>query len=182
MHAGRTRRTALVVLLTAAASGCYHGPVRTTDRDVSFDATSGDALVVFALTPNMVVTLTAGTDDGVSWHCERGQTVRVRPQDGFVVARLRPRTGKHRYAIRMLSTDASGLTAWHTPAQLLAFDAPPGQVTYLGAWRVEFPGGTLPEIVADPDVTYPQAEAFMAANFANVRAPVVTSRMDWLYR
>ena len=155
----------------------------SVDRSIHFDGNSGDALVVFALTPNMVVTLVAGTDDGVSWHGgARVLPVRVRPQDGFVVARLRPRTGKNRYAIAKLSTDASELTAWDTPAQMLAFDAPPGQVTYLGALRVEFAGGELPKLVDDPAVTYLQAEAFMAANFANVGAPVVRSRMDWVYR
>jgi len=82
----------------------------SVDRTIHYDGSSDDALVVFALTPNMVVTLVAGTDDGVNWHDGgRVMPLRVRPQDGFVVARLRPRTRKNRYAIAKLSTDASEL-------------------------------------------------------------------------
>jgi hypothetical protein len=176
----------LVVLLDALICGCYRGPIRplmVVDRNVRFDRTTGDALVVFALRPNMVLTLVEGTDDGVSWHCAHSSElpVRVRPQDGFVVAWLPPRTGKQRYAIASLSTDASGLTRWWTKGQVLAFDAVPGQVTYLGALSVEFEGGELSGIVGDPDITDLQAEAFMASKFANVSAPLVKRRMDWLY-
>lgn len=180
---GRKRRIVLVALLAGFAGGCHRAlvPVTIVDRNVRYDQTSGDALVVFGLTPNMVVTLVEGSDDGVSWHCEVSQLVRVRPQEGFVVARLRPRTGKRRYAIAAFSTDASGLTTWKMTGQILAFDAVPNQVTYVGALRVEFEGGEIRDIMSDRDITYLHAEAFMAGKFANVSAPLVKGQMDWLH-
>lgn len=155
----------------------------TVDRNVRFDQSSQAALVVFALNPNMVLTLIVGTDDGVSWHCSRSShlPVRVRPQDGFVVAWLPPTTGKQRYAIAKLSTDTSELTSWKAKEQILAFDAVPGQVNYLGGLTVEFARGELSGIVDDPAITDLQAEAFVASRFANVSAPLVKQRMDWLH-
>jgi hypothetical protein len=180
-----TQRGIHLLLLAAFATACSSlVPIRVVDRNVSFDRTSREALVVFALSPNMVVTLLEGTDDGVSWRCNRWgpeARVRVRAQDGFVVAWLRPKTGKQRYAIESFSTDASGLTAWKTFEQILVFDAVPGQVTYVGALNVEFSGGGIRGINFDPDITYLHAEAFMAGKFANVRAPMAKGRMDWLY-
>ncbi len=186
-HGRRGREGVLIVFLVAFASGCLGvarglTPLAMVDRNVRFDRGSGDALVVFALTPNMVVTLSPGRDDGVSWHCGgREWPVRVRPQDGFVVAWLRPKGEKKSYAITKFATDASELTAWRTATQVLTFEAVPGQVTYLGALRVEFEGGRLSGIATDPDITDLQAEAFMAGKFPNVSAPLAKGRTDWAY-
>ena len=130
----------------------------------------------------------SGVDDGVSWHRDRsGISATVTASDGFVVARLKPRPGNRRYAIVRAAFEPGATDCYNFPhtSTLLTFDAPAGQVTYVGALTVEYKteGGTNAAVLRDdPSSTKQQAIAFMARRYPGIKGEVVTGRMDWMYK
>jgi hypothetical protein len=167
----------------ASSSGCVVPALRTVDHNVRFDRTSPDAIVVFGFSAKLNVWLFEGVDDGVNWHCVRGavNARRFRPEDGFVVASLRARTGKEKYAIGALGTDMNiEVHAVRENSGVWVFNAAPGKVTYVGALRVAWSGGR-PSILDDASVTASHADDFVTRTFPNITDHVVTGRMEEIY-
>ena len=193
------RALGLIGCVLAAAAGCTQMlavgaietaqclPLSNLDGDATFDGANDESIVVFGVSKIYGMTFQSGVDDGVSWHRDRpGISATVTASDGFVVARLKPRPGNRRYAIARAAFEP-GADCYNFPhtSTLLTFDAPAGQVTYLGALTVEYKteGGSNAAVLRDdPLITKQQAIAFMARRYPGIKGEVVTGRMDWMYK
>ena len=173
----------VVAAFAFAGAGCHMPMLSTVDRNIRFGASSPDALVVFGFPAGANAWLRPGVDDGVNWHCQPGLTgvQRVRTENGFIVAKLSPRTGKQKYAIAGVASDSTfGQYRPGPNSGILVFNAEPGKVTYLGTLRGVRSGG-VPALVQDPSVPLSVADDFVTRTFPNIRDHVVPGRMDWVY-
>jgi hypothetical protein len=158
------------------------------DGDTRFDATNNDAIVVVGVSRIYGMRFVSGVDDGVSWHDEfRESQGGAKADEGFVVARLKARRGKHRYSIARVSLEPEGHDCYEFPSSstLLVFDAPAGQVTYLGALTVQYGSQGLANTAslrADPSITKEQASAYLARRFPQITRELSTGRMEWAYK
>jgi hypothetical protein len=181
------RRGAVIVFAFALSMSACHGPPLTrVDRTVRFDRTSADAIVVFGFREKADVWLAGGIDDGVNWACGTGeggsgqQIWHLRSENGFVVARLPPRTGKYKYAIRWIGDGVISRYRTLANGPVWVFNAEPGKVSYVGAVRIVWTEGT-PAIVEDNAVTEKDADEFVTRTFPNVPEHVVSRPMSWIY-
>src|SRR5262245_45492360 len=174
---------ALVVAVLIASGGCAIPALTALDHNSRFGSTSADAIVVFGFSSRWSAWIYPGTDDGVSWHCRGGlvNVRRVQPEEGFVVVRLPASTGKHKYGIGQFGASMN-VEVQRVPVDtgVWIFDAVPGQVTYLGAFRVVGSDGG-PRIVEDASRTVSDADDFMTRTFPNIRDHVATGRMESAY-
>ncbi|HEY5448342.1 MAG TPA: hypothetical protein VIQ54_06305 [Polyangia bacterium] len=197
------RSLALFVLSGALAAAACHpvgalvtggvldvvrcAPDTPVDSQTRFEQTDTDAIVVLGAAQIYGMTFLSGIDDGVDWRPTHGPTVTARTDNGFVVARLKARRGKHRYAIGRVSLqpEATDCYAFPSSSQLLIFNAPPGQVTYLGAYTVAYTsegGVNRASLRADPAVTQTQANAYLVRRFPLIKPALVTGPTEWVYR
>jgi hypothetical protein len=180
-------RSAVAVVITLVA-GCGPG-LYTIDRGVHFDRTSPDAVVVFGFSTRLNVWIVEGNSGTMDWSCShpindvlaRG-VWRVRPENGFAVARLPARTGKQSYGIVAVGTDNNlAVYAAKMNTNVWVFHAKPGQVNYLGALRVASLSDDGPKIVTDDSVTEEEAEHFMDQAYPKWTAPLEAGRLDGFY-
>jgi hypothetical protein len=61
-----------------------------------------------------------------------------------------------------------------------AFNAPPGQVTFVGGIHVKW-SETRADVEEDATATEEQAADYLAENYPRVTAPVARGQMDWIY-
>jgi hypothetical protein len=179
-----TRACAVLAgLLATSIGGCAVPVVTKVDRNARFDSASPDAMVVFGFSARLNVWLFPGIDDGVSWRCASGRANarRIRPDDGFIVARLPAKTGKEKYGIGALGSDMNLEVRGPRANQgVWVFNAEPGKVTYLGAYRVAWSDG-YPEIVEDRSVKQSDADDYLTRTFPNVPVHVAPGRMESAY-
>lgn len=192
-----------LLLLIAASSGCgipgtllaasaveqtLCSPYNQLDTETRFDATSPDAIVVLGVSRIKAMTVVLGVDDGVVWRRDRsGMAAGTLAEHGFVVFRLRPQTGKKRYAIARVALEPGATDCYilsTASSTLAAFDAPPGRVTYLGGVTIEFVrdgGGSRALLREDAGISKQQAMAFVAARYPGIRAEMTGGRLAWVY-
>ena len=169
------RALGLIGCVLSAAAGCTQmlavGAVETAsclplsnlDGNATFDGANDESIIVFGVSKIYGMSFQSGVDDGVSWHRDRsGISATVTASDGFVVARLKPRPSNRRYAIVRAAFEPGATDCYNFPhtSTLLTFDAPAGQVTYVGALTVEYKteGGTNAAVLRDdPSSTKQQA-------------------------
>ena len=170
--------------LLALAAGCATTDFQKTPR-ARADGARPEAAVVFAAPPRSTVWLYQGVDDGAVWTCEGGgQTVQVASEGGFVVARLRPRTGREKYAIGEIAM-AEGPDRHLRPganAKVPVFNAAPGKVTVVGGVKVLDVGEGL-SLLPDPSATRARAARFLARKDRRMSASVrngKVSKMSWV--
>jgi hypothetical protein len=168
-----------VLGLLALAAGCA-----TTDVQKAARARARpDAVVVFAAPARSTVWLYEGVDDGVGWTCEgaAAQVVQVSSEAGFVMARLRPRTGREKYAIGEIAM-ADG-TDRHlrsgANAKVPVFNAVAGKVTLVGGVKVLDVGEGL-SLLPDPSATRARAARFLAHKDRRMSASVANGTMSWV--
>jgi hypothetical protein len=173
---------AVAVVSALSLVGCFSPALTRVDRNIRFDRTSADAIVVFGFHGKFDVWLSAGIDDGVNWACGTGRPRiwRIRPENGFIVARLPPRTGKNKYAIRQIGDPMIAVYGPTANAPVWVFNAEPGKVTYVGAVRVVW-SGHLPAVVEDSEVTAEEADEFVTRSFPNIPDHAVSRPMTWIY-
>ena len=92
-------------------------PYEQLDGETKFDETSPDAIVVMGVSRIHAMTVLLGVDDGVTWRRDRSRmAASTKAEHGFVVFRLRPQTGKKRYAIARVALEPGApLTATAFP-------------------------------------------------------------------
>jgi hypothetical protein len=172
-------RSAALALL-ALAGGCATTGLH---KDARADRSRPDAVVVFAAPPRSTLWLYQGVDDGTGWTCEAaaGQVVQVSSEGGFVMARLRPRTGKEKYAIGEIAM-ADGPDRHLRPganAKVPVFNAVPGKVTLVGGVKVLDVGDGL-SLLPDPSATRARAARFLARRDRRMSAAVASGKMSWV--
>lgn len=173
----------MIATATLACGGCVAPVLTTVDRNLRFDTRSRDAIVVFGFSAKLNVWLSPGVDDGVNWRCDRGKinVTRLRPDDGFVVARLPPRLGRETYGISALGTDMNlEVHPRRANEAVWAFNAEPGKVTYPGALGVAWEDGR-PSIVIDSSVKQSDADDYITRTFPNVPVHVAPGRFQAMY-
>jgi hypothetical protein len=178
--------TQMVVIGVVETAKCL--PLSDLDGNATFDKATDESIVVFGVSKIYSMTFQSGIDNGVSWHRDRPAfSATVTASDGFVVARLKPRSGNRRYAIARAAFEPGATDCYtfpHTSTQL-TFDAPAGQVTYLGALTVEYKteGGSNAAVLrADPSISKQQAIAYLARRYPGIKGEVVTGRTEWGYK
>jgi hypothetical protein len=148
------------------------------------------AVVVFAAPPRSTVWLYQGVDDGAGWTCEGPVEAvqvasHVASKDGFVVARLPPRTGREKYAIAEIAmADGSDRRLRSgANAKVPAFNAIPGKVTLVGGVKVLDVGEGL-SLLPDPSATRARAARFLARKNRRkdlqTAASVTKGKMSWV--
>jgi hypothetical protein len=168
-----------VLGLVALATGCA-----TTDfqKAARADGARGEAVVVFAAPARSTLWLYQGVDDGAGWTCEStGPAVQVSSEAGFVMARLRPRTGKEKYAIGEIAM-ADGADRHLRPganAKVPVFNAVPGKVMLVGGVKVLDVGEGL-SLLPDPSATRARAARFLARKDRRMSASVAKGKMSWV--
>jgi len=180
--------TAGALLSASAASQALCSPYNQLDAETRFDDRSPDAIVVLGVSRIQAMTVLLGVDDGVVWRRDRsGMAASTLAEHGFVVFRLRPQTGKKRYAIARVALEPGATDCYllsHASSTLAAFDAPPGRVTYLGGVTIDFVsdgGGSRALLREDAGISKQQAMAFVAARYPGIRAEMTGGRLDWVY-
>jgi hypothetical protein len=156
-------------------------------HDTKFDETSPESIVVIGVSRVFKLNVASGVDDGTTWHRHHYYGgASATPEDGFVVIKLKPRKGKKRYGIENVVLSDQPAISYEFPEKTTAvFDAPPGQVTYIGGFTIDLASGGLRNVARlceDPNITQPQAAAFMASHYPHVKRAPVMGRMDWLYK
>jgi len=152
------------------------------EKDAKFNGTDPDAVLVFTAPSATTIWLREGIDDGVNWSCYRnGATYRVWAEAGFVVVKVRPRTGRMKYAIAEIDTGPNGADPKLADegTAIPAFNAPPGRVTLVGGITLAREGDDV-HLAQDESATRERAERFLARSYPNLTEPVV-GRMEWLY-
>src|SRR5262245_20022674 len=198
-----SRSLALFALSSAlAAAGCHPvaalatggvvdvvrcAPDSRLDGETRFEQTDPDAIVVVGATQIYGMVFLSGKDDGPYWRRVRGPEASARTEDGFVVVRMKPRRGTHTYAIGRVSLqpDATDCYSFPSSSQLLLFNAPPGQVTYLGAVTVQYSserGRNYASLREDASISKTQASAYFSRRFPQIKADLVPGRTAWIYK
>jgi len=173
------RAVAFVVVAWASfVGGCATST--TTDHGTRFDGKSPDAMVVLGFSARLPVWIAPGVDDGMNWHPCGGETYayRIRPEEGFVVARLPAMRGKQKYGITAIG---NLLDAYGPSGAVSVFNAEPGKVTYLGALRVVW-SGSGGVVMEDPAIKESDADDFVTRTFPNIPVHVVPGRMEVAYK
>jgi len=154
----------------------------TIDHNLRFDSKSTDAIVVFGFSSVRSVWIRPGVDDVAHWYCDHRSTItRVKPEAGFIVARLPAKTGKEMYAIVATSLDQDHGSRAEGPLPheaIWVFSAEPGKVSYLGGLRLGPWSDHAPSILRDERFKQSEADDFFTQAFPNVPIHVTTGRMD----
>ena len=182
-------RPFLIPLLALAfTTGCLD-VYRNLPAWTTFDETSTEAIVVLAVSPKARLTLAAGITDKSGWP-ESGAFPTVKSawsEDGYVVVKVSPRMGQESYAVVRMTPEGFGgdTYAASQDADVAVFHAIPGQITYVGAIRLEVypqknmsdhPGFlTVDENSAPDDAEY--VARFVAKNYPKVHASVKTEAL-----
>lgn len=171
---------ALAVVLSVGSGACE--PIRSMTPDKAFSDTSKDAIVVLRVVPDAYVQVALGRVSPEGWFSWEGAT-QLWPEDGFIVARVRPTEPWQAYAIVKIRPEQSGVHSYSpdTDQPLIVFTAVPGQINYAGAIQLAVeapqPEGS-PRLVATP-ATSPKdtddVRHFLARHYPRVRAPVVAN-------
>ena len=156
--------------------------VTAIDHTLRFDSTSTDAIVVFGFSSVRTVWIRPGAGDGAHWYCSLKSTItRLKPEAGFIVARLPAKTT---YAIVATSLDLDPGERAEGPLQneaVWVFSAEPGKVTYLGGLRLGPWSDHAPSILRDERFKQSEADDFLTSAFPNVPIHVTEGRMDPVY-
>jgi hypothetical protein len=175
-----------VLPLLLLAAGCATADFQK-GAPARADRARPQAVVVFAAPPRATVWLYQGVDDGTGWICDGagGETVQVASENGFVVAKLPPRTGREKYAIGEIAI-ADGTDRrlrWGANAKVPAFNAIPGKVTLVGGVKVLDVGEGL-SLLPDPSATRLRAARFLARKNRRMdqqmSASVAKGKMSWV--
>ena len=176
------------LIALALATGCLD-VYRNLPEWTTFDETSTEAIVVLAVSPKARLTLASGITDRSGWH-ESGAFPTVKSawsEDGYVVVKVSPRTGQESYAVVRMTPEGFGGDTYAASqnADVAVFHAIPGQITYVGAIRLEVhpqknmsdhPGFlTVDENSAPDDAD--RVARFMAKNYPKVHASVRTEAL-----
>jgi hypothetical protein len=173
-------RLSLVALLVTLAGGC--AITQNLEKDERFNGTAADAVLIFTAPSTATIWLRPGTDDGVNWSCDVLRSgYRVYPDGGFVVVKVKPRTGNERYAIAELATGPNGADPKSAleGASIPTFNAPPGKVTLVGGITAVDQGDDV-RLDQDESATRERAERYLARSYPNLIEPVM-GKTDWLY-
>ena len=95
----------------------------------------GEAIVVLAVTPRSRVSLFEGESQGPEWTCKSLFNIaNVFPESGFIVLKLKPRTGNKNYGIGQVLPDGIGGESFivRRDVGVPVFHAPAGKVTFVG--------------------------------------------------
>lgn len=164
------RALALVIF---ALSGCG---TQFSNLDASVTPPRGgdEAVVVLAVAPRARLSLFEGERRGAEWSCKSAFNIaNASPERGFIVVKLRPRTGSENYAIGQVVPDEVGAEPFvvHRYAAVPAFHAPAGVVTFVGGVQL---GGKDERLRMAPDAstTVEDAQRFLQASYPELAGKV----------
>jgi hypothetical protein len=127
----------LSAFLTLGA--CTHW-VRSLPSTTEFDGQSKDAIIVLKVEPVARVSMTPGTVDRTGWRMSPGvSSYGAWAEEGIIIIKMNPRTGKETYGITVVTPDDGRYDRFHATQgmSLPSFHAVAGQVTFVGAIRIE---------------------------------------------
>lgn len=152
-----SRAAALLVLSLLSGCGIQFSNL---DSSAKIDRGGGEAVVVLAITPRSRVSLFEGESQGSEWTCKSLFNIaNVFPESGFIVLKLKPRTGNKNYGIGQVLPDGIGGESFvvRRNAMVPVFHAPPGKVTFVGGIQVTRAGERL-RVVPDETPTVEDVE------------------------
>jgi hypothetical protein len=163
----------LAAWVCAALAGCGTH-FSNLEKNATLTPTSREGVVVMAVDPPVRLTLVRGESEGGTWTTQGGwAAATVWPEQGFVVLKLEPRVGPRGYAIeKVLPVGIGGpIYMANTGNAVAVFEAPAGQVTYVGALAMGQEGKSI-FAWQDPSVTLESVERFMQVAYPNLPRPV----------
>jgi hypothetical protein len=172
--------TTISALLTL--SSCTHW-VHSLPSTTKFDDKSQDAIIVLKVDPPARVSMTPGTIDGRGWKMSPGQTAYgAWAENGTIIIKVNPRVGKETYGVTVVTPDDGRYGRYHATrgVSVPTFHAMAGQVTFVGAIRVE--RSDTDDVV---NVTHGEApddgdmvNQLIRRKYPGIRAKVVTEIFD----
>ncbi len=151
-------------------------------RGVGLANSEPDATVVMAVEPGCRLFVFEGESDlAGKWRRTATKAAAwARSEDGFIVIKLSPRTGRQSYGVTTIFPEGMpGIYEASPGASVAVFNAPPGKVTLVGRLTV-VAGQTGPIVAVDDAVTRQAAEAFLAKNHPEVPAAVEGGSLQML--
>jgi hypothetical protein len=165
------------LLLTTAACA----PMKNLDRNVPFDAASGDSVVVMGVEPRYRVGVRNGTIREGVFRVSREEKgwANAFPEDGYIVFRVRPKAAGEHYGIVHVLPEGVGLgVPTLSPcdgADTATFEIKPGQVVYVGDVRYV---GTQERMRPRYSFNLAAAQEFIDQNYPRLKRPLTTSRFE----
>ena len=153
-------------LVLSLLSGCGI-QFSNLDSSAKVDRGSGEAVVVLAVTPRSRVSLFEGESQGPEWTCKSLFNIaNVFPESGFIVLKLKPRTGNKNYGIGQVLPDGIGGDAFivRRNASVPVFHAPAGRVTFVGGIHLTRNGERL-RIAPDETTTVEEVERHLKTSY-----------------
>jgi len=129
----------LIISLVPLACGCTTYMVKLP-ASTTFDERSPDAIIVLRVVPMAKISIEAGAADRQGWRSVGGYASYASwSEEGFLVLKVKPRTGKQNYAIVEITPDSDLLNTYERRKEepVLVFHAVAGQVTYVGALKFQ---------------------------------------------
>jgi hypothetical protein len=134
------RTLAVLAMATACACTTY---TRNLPPTTKFDEQSRYAIIVLKVEPLARVLIAPGIVDRNGWQMvTAGQAFGAWAEEGIIILEVNPRTEEDTYGVTMVAPDDGSYASYFATKNVLVpvFRAPAGQVTYVGAIRIERSG------------------------------------------
>lgn len=181
MHFVTTRLAGTMLALLALAS-CTHW-VHSLPSTTAFDGKSEEAIIVLKVEPAGRVSMVPGTLDRSGWRMSPGvSSYGSWAEDGTIIIKVKPRVGSETYGITVVTPDDGRYARYHATrgASVATFHAVAGQVTFVGAIRIE-----RSEVADALTISHNEApddgemvKQLVRRRYPRVRANVVTEIFD----
>ncbi len=181
MHFANTKLAAAVLMLAGLCS-CTHW-VRSLPSTTELDGNSEDAIIVLKVEPVARVSMVPGTVDRTGWTMSPGvSSYGAWAEEGTIIIKVKPRTGKETYGVTVVTPDDGRYARYHAGpgVPVPSFHAVAGQVTFVGAIRIE-----PSELAGAVTVSHNEApddgvlvKQLVRRRYPHVRANVVTEIFD----
>ncbi|MGD0836193.1 MAG: hypothetical protein ABSB49_06060 [Polyangia bacterium] len=144
-----------------------------------FDGSSKDAVIVLRVKPVARVSITAGTVNRAGWRMSPGHSAYgAWAEDGTIIIKVTPRGGSETYGITVVTPDDGRYARYQAKRGVFlpTFHAVAGQVTFVGAIRIErSETSDTVSVVHDEDPDDGQTVTkLMKRRYPRIRAKVVT--------